>query len=72
MKLTLKISLVALVAALGACQTNTADRNSYDASTEASPGVETPGQTDDLSPRIDLPPDSTGTMSSAADTTTMR
>jgi len=51
-------ALFALALALGACQTDTTDRNSYDASTAPSPGVETTAQQDELSPRIDVPGDS--------------
>ncbi|OWP64621.1 hypothetical protein CDA63_02355 [Hymenobacter amundsenii] len=45
-------------AALSSCQTDTADRNYYDASTEATPGVATPRESDGLAPNIELPPDS--------------
>ena len=60
MKRLVQLSALALVAAasLSACQTDTTDRNNYDASTEATPGVSTPGESDDLSPVIELPPDS--------------
>ncbi|UOQ80095.1 hypothetical protein [Hymenobacter sp. 5414T-23] len=70
MKNLSKLFLVASIAtaALSSCQVDTADRNKYDASTAPTPGVKTQAETDELAPRIDLPPDSTSTMQ-AADTT---
>jgi hypothetical protein len=60
MKRLLQLSIVALMAAAGlsACQTDTTDRNHYDASTKATPGVPTPAESDDQAPNIQLPPDS--------------
>ena len=61
------ICAVAFAAAtLGSCQSHT----TYDASEPGTPKVQTPAEEDDLSPRIDLPPDSVSTV--APTDTTMR